>query len=995
MNHSFKKQSSSKSTGDSWLVRVESQEVKGPYSTEAINKMILEGIFSGQEEIAKYPEGDWKILNKQTEFYESLIESLENPVERDEKKAQKMEAETVIRPSMTEKYTRELENEEPTEEDEEEFSSEISTHTQINERKKKAIFQHQIQELIQEEKNKKEIEEFKIKQRIQFQIEQGKVAQQRKDLLDRFKKPLIIALLFLAGYLGYEAMVNTTNENRMWALVTPKWNKTNISDEENKKLKKEAISLMKNGIIDDLIKTQNLLIESAEGSKSDLETLGLLCVTYYQMWPYTKQVSNDLKAVSAVFQHIKQLSPLSSYSDTCHSVYLFTKSQINDSRAVIEKTLDTTDRGFILYPFLNYMKGEIFEDVGSLVNAEAYYREAVKLFPLWSTAEWKIGQALYKQNKFDMAIPVFENILSRNRNHKPSIYSLALSYVKNNNLLKAQPLFERGYNLNQLVPKQLLVEALTAYSQILINQRNKKQALEVVRSALQVSPSHRALKDLFITLGGENLSIGEAQISELIIEGDQFFRLGDFLAAQGRYRAAFDSDNKNTLLALKVAKSMKALNQYSESIKWIDKALSIDPNYFPAYALKAEFLMKNYDFVDAEICLNSALKIDPNNYETLKMMTRLQWEKNNLVLAQNYGLKAYKKFDVDVELLTLLATINIELFVRSKNLKQSNEEQKTFLENAQKYSVKAIEIEPAWPESQITYAKYLYIKDDGSLKTENYYKNLIKTFPYTIDYRLALGDFYENQDKINLASEQYKLVSEVEPKSIKALLGLARCSRASFDYQSATKYYLVATAIDSSNVEPMFLLAQLQMEMAMKEVNPKKGQKLLLESYSRLELVKNRNPNFPKVYYFMAKNKFDQGLYDEARKDIQIEKTKNPNIADSYILNAEIDMKQQLYKECATEYSVIMKLRPSADNYLKAAACHRMSGNIDMAEALITESRELDQANNIYFRELAYVYEARGDKKRAIQSFEDYLTLTARNSLDADMIERKIRELKQ
>ena len=86
-----------KREADRWVIKLESEQIKGPYSTEAVRKMIGSGVFTGNEEICTYPEGEWKSLNKQPEFYEALLESLENPVEVDSKKAQRMDAETVIR----------------------------------------------------------------------------------------------------------------------------------------------------------------------------------------------------------------------------------------------------------------------------------------------------------------------------------------------------------------------------------------------------------------------------------------------------------------------------------------------------------------------------------------------------------------------------------------------------------------------------------------------------------------------------------------------------------------------------------------------------------------------------------------------------------------------------------------------------------------------------------------------------------------------------------
>ena len=80
-NNSKNKQSDQSSLSDLWLIKLESEQVKGPFTTEAICKMILEGIYSGQEYVARYPEGDWRPVSKQAEFYETLLESLENPIE--------------------------------------------------------------------------------------------------------------------------------------------------------------------------------------------------------------------------------------------------------------------------------------------------------------------------------------------------------------------------------------------------------------------------------------------------------------------------------------------------------------------------------------------------------------------------------------------------------------------------------------------------------------------------------------------------------------------------------------------------------------------------------------------------------------------------------------------------------------------------------------------------------------------------------------------------
>ncbi|NUN04280.1 MAG: hypothetical protein HUU57_00845, partial [Bdellovibrio sp.] len=72
-----------------WVVKTVGGQVKGPYSTEAILRMIGEGVFSGQEMISKLPDGQWTQISKEAAFYDKLLEALEDVVKVDPNKAQK------------------------------------------------------------------------------------------------------------------------------------------------------------------------------------------------------------------------------------------------------------------------------------------------------------------------------------------------------------------------------------------------------------------------------------------------------------------------------------------------------------------------------------------------------------------------------------------------------------------------------------------------------------------------------------------------------------------------------------------------------------------------------------------------------------------------------------------------------------------------------------------------------------------------------------------
>ena len=66
-----------------WLIRTETGKQIGPYSTEAVLKLIAEGAFTGTEQIKRYPDGKWTVIqqgmntiNKQARRYHWLSEGL-------------------------------------------------------------------------------------------------------------------------------------------------------------------------------------------------------------------------------------------------------------------------------------------------------------------------------------------------------------------------------------------------------------------------------------------------------------------------------------------------------------------------------------------------------------------------------------------------------------------------------------------------------------------------------------------------------------------------------------------------------------------------------------------------------------------------------------------------------------------------------------------------------------------------------------------------------
>ena len=997
--------------------------------TEEIIQKIKAGIFSGEEAVAAYPDGDWKELSKELVFYDALIESLENPKVGNDQTSKKMQAETVIQfhqgrnPNSGKRKgpppppnvmpdgnpsedALDLPNVGPNTKFQKEMKSMFRNEIKKTEEKKKSFEKGLAISKDSKRKNRYHPPEKKKNELTQYQqkkispalaapppdndIELKSIDNLKKQERTKLWFWFIVVICLMVGGL----LVLTPDQKPKktgWSLIVPTRGKITLTDADVKKLKINALGKIRTGNIEDLLDAQLYLVAVAESGPTDLESLGLLCSVQYLLWPYTQQSTTDLKAVSQTTQIIRTANPISSYSDACQSIFLWVKGQPNDARGLLEKTLDQKlEKRFIVYPFLYVMKADILEDSQNYMNAEAYYRESCKSFPEWLWPQFGLARTLLKQNKLNDARAIFDGMLKTSRNSKSALYGSALAEVgEKKNLDKAINFFSAGFMINRKLPRGFHVEALTEFARILILKGDKQRAIEVVERGLDLSPSNRTLREMLVNLGGQEKELGKNGAAELVLLGDQFSRNGDYLAAQAQFKAAYDLDQTNAMIPIKVAKSLWELNQARESQLWLDKAIKIDRKLYQAYALKADYYSQKYNFIEAHRILTEGMRHGSNNFDLLKAQAQVEYRKKNMTGSSLFAEKAMKLYDSDVELLTLLANININIVLNAPSRTEEEQDvRRKALELAQKYSGKAVDLEPGWPDAQLTFARFV-LAEQNATRSENYLKELIRNFPYSVDYRIGLAEFYESQEQYKLAIEIYKLIGNSDERNKKAQLGLARCYRELNEYSKAQKHYLEAAVIDPSDVEPLFATGQLQLESA---TGPK-AESTIRQALAKFKTVKEINPNYPRVSYYLARSHFELGQFTEAIQFIKDEKTKNPNLADPYLLAAEIFEKKSQFKDCAAEYSQALKLRSnSADLFIRTAGCYRKSDSLDIAQDMVDMAMGRERGYPGIYKEQGYINEKKGLRKEAKKSFELYLELSP-NALDRKEIQSKINEL--
>lgn len=952
-----------------WVVKTKSGQVKGPYSTNAILRMIGEGIFSGEEMISKLPDGQWTLISKETAFYDKLLEALEGVVEVDPKKAQKMEAETVIIQSSQQKSNR----------DSSLAAGSFSNISAKNPKKQVDIYTPPtyvtpattpIQNVSVNKGASSVIELSNLKN-----IEKGELAKNLK-----IPALILVSVIFIGFFLLWD---EESGDGTKIHLLAPGKSQASLSDTDIKQKLNEALFVIEQDTFESYLAAQNKLVTIIEGAPLNIEVRALLCVVYKELWPFVMQDAQDIKTISAMTQSTRALNIVSPFGQVCESVKLMVTGRYKEAKGVVETILESNEP-FSLLPVLYSFKAELLEVEKDLANAVPYYEKATQLWDKWLNPQVALGNVFLAQGDFTSASSLLKNVLTKNPKHREA--KVLLGIIEYRGFKKSDTAYsylstamESRGRISQLIE----ADGYAVLAEIFVLRGDKIKALEAAQKSFGLNPSSGEIRQLVVRLGGsDKIKTDKNKNNELLYLGDQYARQGDYLAAQAEFKAAFEADPKNGTAAMKAAKSLWQLNQSFEAIEWLKKSIKAEPKLVSAYVLQADYMSQRFDFINALQVLTNATRIAPNNYEILRGLATLEFRKNNMVGAVNYALRAVRAYDGDVETYILLSKANGYL---NRSIVPINKKEIEKKENAAKdsirYATKAIEIDATNPEAQITYAKML-AQANGVDSGINYLNDLIKRFSYTSDYRVALAEVYKSEDRYRQAKDIYEKIVEVDSKNKKAWLGLGESERALGLNDKALRAFLNAAVLDPTDGEALFQVGKLYMETNRFE-----------EAIQQFKRVQRLNPNFPRTHYQIGKAAFSAGDFGTAIESSKMEKKLNPNVADSYILAAEVYMAKKQYAECAAEYSQAMKLRPQgAEIYVKSATCYRQSGSLDVAEDMLALAAARESGYAEIYREQGAIYEIKGDPRSAAQAYNKYLGLSP-NAPDRVEIENKISRL--
>lgn len=939
-------------TSIQWLVKTETERQLGPYSTEAVLKLIAEGALTGTEKIKRYPDGNWTAISREPDFYDKLLEALEEvPIVKptkgkDEEKQDQFEAETVIstQPKLTqdEDYDRTVIARKPGVKndfsDTDEFKTSLPNTESISSANPNSVqLSNPIIEL---------------------------------SPIDKIKKKNKRKAVKLPAFLGAAALIliglvilwpESPNAARPRLLVPRSTLETTLSNEEVKTEIRNAISDFTKDTFENYMSAQNKLVALIEGAPKNNDARGTLCLVYKELWPFVKQDSQDLNAVHLLAKSTRSLDPTGINGAYCEIVKLMTLGKYKEAKGVVEYALNQPTMATA--PVLYQLKAELLYEERDYKSAVLYADKAKQLWPEWVKPQYESGKYLARSESYAQAVQALQQTLQSNPKHKLAQIEygilLFMGYRQVDDSLR---LLSTATASSGKITNTEQARAHFFLGLIYAEKKDVEKAREHAEKAYALNSSDPKIKELVSKLGGSTAK-GKANNNELVFLGDQHQRTGNCLAAQAEYKAAFELEPTNAMAALKAAKCLWQLNQAHEATQWLRKSIKADPKLASAHVLLADYQSEQFDYLNALQTLNKASRTFPNNYEVLRGYGLVEFRRNNMKDAIAYALRAHKLYENDIDTLILLA----------KAYSATGD-----YSSAQKFSVRAIELDSTNTDAQIVYARIL-TQFQGLETGLLYLKDLITKFSYTIDFRLALADLYREQERASHAQKIYEQIVDADPKNKNARIGLGLSYQAQGVFDKALKQFLAASVINPSDAEGLFRAGILYLEIG--------KYKEAISQFKRAQIV---NPLYPRLNFYIGRAFFQSNDYESALKAAMDERKVNPNLADSYILAAEIYASSKQFQKCSTEYQQAIKLRPQgAELYVKLARCYRQGGSPDVAQTMLSIAANQESGLPEIYKEQGAVYEAKGDERAAVEAYNKYLTLSP-NAPDRKEIESRI-----
>ncbi len=944
-----------------WIVRDQEGRIFGPFSTQKILSQIEGGVYSGNEQVALYPGGSWISISQAPEFYDKLLDVLEAEVKDRPFKGSDSTKSTIDEGSQSLSKSTGRVFREVTEPDLQDRSTSQTT-TEMDTKIEGQSRSHQSRKI---QKTNDEIIELE---------DIGEFKTEARNRIMRVPMVLVtigILAVILAWLLRPSAKVGQIH------LLAPRKGQPAISIEKAREKTETAFKKIMRDRFSSYVSAENDLVEVLEGRPDDVWAGANLCTAYYRLWPYAYQDSGDLAAIKVVASSVMSRDPTGEWGAICQATLYLMESKseiaanfIDTKLRSIEEKQDMAGVPRERNPYLFAMRGDIFFGVGNYEMAALYYRDAIDYLPQWLRLWVDEARAKAMRKEYAQAHDQFRKILEKDSSHPIAQVEMgALEFFQFNHEDTALELVHSALSSSEKLPRKIEARAHEVAARVYLKKGQKKKAKAESKLAFQMnslSPSIQELANLVDSEGGNQIQL---DCSEMRVRGDQRYKIGDYLGAQGEYRAALEKCPRDASAALFAGKSLWKLNQINEAIEMVKHATKADPKLVEGYLTLADFYSQRYDYVGAATALKNLQAVSSNSYEVYKGYAQIEMQRNSLRQAEQYAARAMKIYANDVDLIILFAEIKF----KSQQLGE-----------ALQYVSQAIEIDS-------TNVRALALKCQLVAAIKGF-KNgrlcaldLQRAFPYVAEYYIALGDISVTDQQYQEAEEAYKKALALDKNNKSAMMALGKVMQAVNHGTEALQSFTDAAVLDPSDPTPLYYAGMVYMGMNKYEA-----------AYTQFVRAINANPRFPRIYFWagQALLKKIPPEADEALAMANKEKTFNPDLPDGYILSAEANYVKKQYPACAADLQrAVAKGAQDSMTSVKMARCFRLSGNVDAALTFLRQAKLRESGNPDIYKELGDVFKTKGQYQEAIAAYEQYLILVP-NAPDRTVIQNTIGEIR-
>jgi tetratricopeptide (TPR) repeat protein len=943
-----------------WLIRTSKGEIEGPFTTVEVIRKIRSGVYVGEEYISKFPSGRWFPISYDENFFNILLEVLEDELfeKEDESSLEKKEVTQRIE-TLKKEFEKGKEDPVPKDEKGKAVFEDLDAKTPVIIEMEKEGAPKVGKAVIDREQN-----EIKSKRKRSSTSSKRSGKSRREERTKVQMIALAAAILVVASVYFY--LQRTTGGANQTHLRRPQFkNGASISKVEIQQNMRRAIQSFRKDTFKDYLTAQDALVEIVQGSRS-LDAFGFLCMTYRELWPFTYQDAQDHKTFQLVLRRVQKLNPKSPSANICLVVSHWLKGEYDDAMRIMNNHLAESP-GMI---FFNHMVGDIYAARKDYRSASYYFAKVRELWtppPVWSKSLLQEARMYRKRGVHGTAIKLYQRLLRSNPQHAVAKIELGiLEFDPYQNISKAKDYISSGLTSGQFIPKMIESEAFLTLAKISILQGSNKKGLENAQKAFSIDSSNEDARSLIVSMGGlKALNSVSIDNVNMVYLGEQYMKMGNYSGAQAEFRAAFEANPENGFAALRAGEALWKLGQSNEAIRWIKMSIDADPSFIRSYLILSDFQSERFDYENAIETLKSALLVNPRHHGVFRGFALIEMRRRNYAGAVRFAKKALELYDTDIPSLIILA----------KSLNEQGSPEDAF-----RYLQRALELDSSNEDVHVTFSKILAALQ-GTDAGITYLDKMISKYGKVV-YMRAIGDLLAREERNSEAIQYYYDALEKSPKDKGILMDLAKILQIEKRFEESRDLFLEAAALDPTDAEPIFLIGQLYYDSGKYR-----------EALKQFDRVLEINPNYPFAHYYAGMSNLNLKNYDMALKMSDQERLMNPGIPESYLLAADAYYKKGQYQLCTEEYQkVLSRGLKTADVYIKLARCYRLSGIFDSALTMLTKALNKESGNPDIYKELGALYLKKGYYIKSAEGYQRYLQLSP-NAKDKKQIEALLKQI--